>query len=342
MLNIEKEKTPKLLSRDEFREAVFKRDNYTCVLCRQQPAQDAHHILERRLWPDGGYYLENGASVCGDCHIKCEQTLFSVEEVREAAGIKKKVVPPNIYDGEIYDKWGNPILENGRRLRGELFEDESVQKILAPVLDKFTHYVKYPRTRHLPWSPGYTKDDVFGDTEHFEGKEVVVTLKMDGENTTMYRDHIHARSLDSRNHPSRNWVKQYWCSICGEIPDGWRICGENLYAKHSIKYSGLSTYFYGFSIWNSQNTCLSYNETLEWFTLLGIRPVQEIWRGQYSEQAIKEAFKPFVTDHEGYVVRLTKSYQYKDFGQSVMKYVRANHVSSSNHWMYEKMEINEL
>lgn len=42
----------------------------------------------------------------------------------------------------------------------------------------------------------------------FLGQEVVVTEKIDGENTTMYPDHIHARSLDSNHHPSRNIVKQ--------------------------------------------------------------------------------------------------------------------------------------
>ena len=53
-----------LLSRDDFRELTFQRDGHRCVLCGA-PAQDAHHIIERRLFPDGGYYLGNGASVCG-------------------------------------------------------------------------------------------------------------------------------------------------------------------------------------------------------------------------------------------------------------------------------------
>ena len=44
-----------LLTRDQFREGVFKRDNHKCVICRA-PAVDAHHIIERRLWTDGGYY----------------------------------------------------------------------------------------------------------------------------------------------------------------------------------------------------------------------------------------------------------------------------------------------
>jgi len=43
------------------------------------------------------------------------------------------------------------------------------------------HY-KYPRTAHLPWSPGADDDDIIIDTvDSFVGKEVVVTEKMDGE-----------------------------------------------------------------------------------------------------------------------------------------------------------------
>ena len=45
---------PRLLTRDEFRAAVLRRDGGRCLLCGGQ-ADDAHHILERRLFPDGGY-----------------------------------------------------------------------------------------------------------------------------------------------------------------------------------------------------------------------------------------------------------------------------------------------
>lgn len=50
----------KLLTRDEFREGVFERDGHKCVVCGDD-ARDAHHIMERRLFADGGYYMENGA-----------------------------------------------------------------------------------------------------------------------------------------------------------------------------------------------------------------------------------------------------------------------------------------
>lgn len=45
-------------------------------------------------------------------------------------------------------------------------------------------YIKYPRTFHLPWSLGATSDDkVLKNVDHFEGTCVVITEKMDGENS---------------------------------------------------------------------------------------------------------------------------------------------------------------
>lgn len=69
-----------LLTRDEFREGVFKRDNHKCVICGK-PAQDAHHIMEKRLFDNCGYYLDNGASLCGKHHIEAEQTILSCEKI---------------------------------------------------------------------------------------------------------------------------------------------------------------------------------------------------------------------------------------------------------------------
>lgn len=42
--------------------------------------------------------------------------------------------------------------------------------------------VKYPKTMHLPWSPGLQNDDrVIANLDAFRGHEVVVTEKLDGE-----------------------------------------------------------------------------------------------------------------------------------------------------------------
>ena len=337
----------KLLTRDQFREEVFERDNHRCVLC-QSPAKDAHHIIERRLWSDGGYYLDNGASVCESCHIKCEQTIISVEDIRRAANILKPIIPDHLYRDERYDKWGNIVMANEQRLRGELFWDVSVQKILkeGAVLDLFTNRVKYPRTHHVPWSLGINDDDrVLSSLDEFKGRRVIVTLKMDGESTTMYSDGIHARSIDGRSHSSRDWVKNFWSSIKHDIPDGWRICGENLYAMHSIKYDDRSSYFMGFSVWTDKNICLDWDSTIEWFHLLGITPVPILYDGIFDEQVIKKLYDP-KNDYdtkEGYVVRLATEFSYRQFRTVVGKYVRANHVQSDRHWMQGRIIIpNEL
>lgn len=109
--------------------------------------------------------------------------------------------------------------------------------------------LKYPRTYHVEWSEGKTSDDKTQfDLSNFYNKEIVITEKMDGENTSMTNESFYARSLDSNNHPSRGYVKSIWGNIKHEIPNNFRICGENLYAQHSIKYNNLPSYFLVFSI----------------------------------------------------------------------------------------------
>lgn len=700
----------KLLTRDEFRNAVFERDAHKCVVCGA-PAVDAHHIMERRLWEDGGYYISNGASVCEQHHIECESTEISTEKLRELCGITTILLPPHLYPDQEYDKWGNIIIDDeaGKRLRGELWYDESVQKILSKrfydVPRAFSKYVKYPRTHHLPWSPTVPKDDrVMPTTEHLEGKRVIVTEKMDGEClpsdakillsngntvnigkivrekltglpikgvdsdgqivdttitkvfnngrndtlwvklyvqrpngpasilyvtpdhklitpsleeikakdvtigqdvlyvsrdpgistiqyhvllgkllgdgsrvitynksriqyahktehesyidwtnewlgllctrnkntyqagfgnthmvasytkststiherfnhlfnsdgqkivpntivgqlnaisvafwfmddgalihspfqrdrmqfsvcgfnddscnnlqqalqcldidttitqhkgyryinvsanstptlakliapyvcesmryklpeqfrnepyalppkekvsdvfkvtsvtiknkklsphhrklstrydietgthnyfangvlvhncTTMYDDYIHARSIDGRSHESRDWVKQFWSNeVSWQLPNGWRLCGENLYAEHSVHYEQLPSYFMGFSVW-VRNVCLPWDETCEWFDLLGVVSVPVLYDGIYDEDAIKKATKDIRFDlSEGYVLRIADAINMFEFSKYVGKFVRPNHVQTVKHWMHGRQMVkNEL
>lgn len=205
-----------------------------------------------------------------------------------------------------------------------------------------SHLIKYPRTPLLPWSSNATPDDIrLIDTTCFINQEIVITEKLDGENTSMYHDHIHARSVDSRHHPSRDWVKRFHHEIAHEIPKGWRICGENMYAKHSIFYENLNSYFYGFSIWSEKNECLSWADTLEWFALLGIKPVPTLYQGVWDETLIRNIQVDTQTQ-EGYVVRLVNSFHYDHFRQSMAKWVRPKHVNTTQHWMFAELVPNQL
>lgn len=330
-----------LLGRDAFRAAVLGRDGGLCVRCGA-PGQDAHHLMERRLFTGpgeaGGYFLDNGVTLCGRCHLEAESTALSVEDLRDLAGVTRVVLPEHLYDDQPYTKWGDPILANGTRMRGELFDDESVQKAIKPYLDLYTNRVKYPRTYHLFWSEGVTDDDrVMADLSGLAGaEEVVVTEKLDGENTTMYRDGLHARSLDDLGRlPYRDWVKNLWGGIAHEIPDGWRLCGENLYAVHSIRYEGLSSYFSGFSVWDERNVCLSWDDTAEVLGVLGLEHVPVLYRGPFDPERVhRAAWGPEEWGRkEGYVVRDAGAFHYRDFRRRVGKFVRRDHVGTAPHWM---------
>lgn len=336
-----------LISRDQFRERCLIRDDHRCVICGETNKLSVHHIIERRLFNDGGYYMDNGATLCEEHHIQAETTNLTCEDIREAAGISSVVIPTDYYADTRYSKWGDVILPNGTRMKGPLFNDDSVQKILGRggVLPIYSDYVKYPRSWHLPWSQGQTKDDrTLSDCSNFAGHDVVVTEKMDGENTTIYSDYIHARSIDGRDHWSRSWVKNLQGRIGYEIPQGWRICGENLYAKHSIGYSDLDSYFMVFSIWTDKNICLSWDETVEYCELLNLKHVPILYRGIFDEKKIRSLWSEKNREQtEGYVVRLSSSYSYFDFCRSLAKFVRANHVSEANHhWMFTATEKNGL
>lgn len=213
---------------------------------------------------------------------------------------------------------------------------------------------KYPRTRHLPWSRSRTDDDeVLTDASHLHGKTLVFTEKMDGENTTIYHGgHCHARSMDSKDHPSRHWVKQLAAQIGMDIPKGWRVCGENMFAKHSLYYDALPSYFLVFGIYDENDICLSWEDTVTWAELLNLRCVPFL--GCTSSQDLESLHSIFYTgksmcvlgdkedSQEGYVVRIADAFSRSDHPESTAKFVRPRHVQTTEHWMCQTLVQNKL
>lgn len=204
---------------------------------------------------------------------------------------------------------------------------------------------KYPRTPHLPFSESSTDSDKRLDSdEHFyEMEDVVVTIKMDGENTTVYPDGtFHARSLDSKHKEYHSWLLQDIQNWCYSLEPNTRVCGEYLYAKHSIAYNDLESYFYAFSVWQ-KDYCLPFSKVLDLYDALGVYHVPTVYAGRYDREKIKKLAEEVVSaGHEGIVVRNYNGFRYQDFSKNIAKYVRPNHVQTNKHWTQGKIESNKL
>jgi len=106
--------------RKEFKNAVFtKTKGKCCVPGCNCDAVDAHHILDRHLWDDGGYILSNGAALCEKHHLDAENGIITPRQCIEYMNISPSAIkkPDKIKDlsfGEYYEllmsdkinKWG--------------------------------------------------------------------------------------------------------------------------------------------------------------------------------------------------------------------------------------------
>lgn len=204
---------------------------------------------------------------------------------------------------------------------------------------------KYPRTLHLPGSPGVGDDDkVLESVSGFVGEDVVVTIKMDGENSSIYSDYSHARSVDGRSDSSRSYVKCLQGRVSGVLPVGYRLCAENLRVVHSIKYDDLEDYVQVFSVWD-EDLCLSWSDTVEWCELLGVTMVPVLYAGvMLPVEELEGLFYDYCDEfggQEGFVVRKSDSFLFGEFSDNVVKWVRAGHNQCGDNWR-NNVQYNEL
>jgi 5-methylcytosine-specific restriction endonuclease McrA len=55
---------------DEWRKRVFERDRYVCQICKKPSVGNivAHHILPFSTFPSERFNVDNGQTLCLDCH----------------------------------------------------------------------------------------------------------------------------------------------------------------------------------------------------------------------------------------------------------------------------------
>lgn len=216
---------------------------------------------------------------------------------------------------------------------------------------------KYPRTYHLPWSPGTTSDDkkLSGDWfENYKGKEIVITEKLDGENISINRYDCFARSHGS---PTRSpWSRNIWerdgvySKVFDKLGENEWLFGENLYGEHSIHYDRLPNYYFLFAVRDDDKYIwYSWDDVELMSSVVDVPTVPVLWRGVVdSEKYLRALVDKFVNEpskfgdtREGVVIRVASEFPVDDFSKNVCKWVRPNHVQTDEHWTkhWKKAEL---
>lgn len=205
------------------------------------------------------------------------------------------------------------------------------------------HPPKYPSSPHWPWSPQVHKDDRYHQNpERFIGVEVGISEKLDGGNTCLNQGQAYARSTGQP--ATQGWfamVKKHHAWRTMDLDPLISIYGEDLYGIHSIVYDALKedeTY----RVFNIRNddTWLSLDDRTVLATKLGFLTVPLLFRGTFhSVKEITQWFEHHVSQpsslgpvREGFVLQITDQFDNVDFGINVAKYVRKDHVQTSEHW----------
>jgi len=209
---------------------------------------------------------------------------------------------------------------------------------------------KYPRTPHLPWSPGGTRDDrKIESVDSLIGIDLVITEKIDGSNICFTRDNVFARSHSGApTHESFGLAKAKHAEIRHSIMGGLSIFAEYTYAVHSIEYTQMTSPIWVIGVRLGERW-LDFDLTEEWATKCGLVTVPVVFRGsvkgeedlRFLTESLSNAPSLLGGTREGVVVRTLSSFVEDRFGSCVAKYVRKDHVQTDEHWSrnWKKQDI---
>lgn len=207
----------------------------------------------------------------------------------------------------------------------------------------YDHPPKYPGTSHWPWSPTVHKDDRYHQApETFTQREVVITEKLDGGNTCLWRGEVYARSTGQP--ATQGWfamVKKHHAWKTNGTPENVFVYGEDLYGIHSIQYDAIreDQTFRVFNV-RREDRWLSWDNMSLYAHGLDLITVPVLYRGSFdSVDAITDFFEREIGlpsalggPREGFVMRFADAFSNDDFSQATAKYVRKGHVQTDQHW----------
>lgn len=212
---------------------------------------------------------------------------------------------------------------------------------------------KYPRTFHLPWSPGGTSDDKrLSDVSPLIGVELVITEKCDGSNLTYTRKNVFSRSHSGPPaHASFDLAKATHGRIAHLVSEGISVFCEYCYAVHSIAYETLPDYSLVFGVRDDvELVWWDWDMVAAQASDLGLPTVPVLFRGTVtSEDALRALTERLTAEpstfggaREGVVVRIASQFPDAAFPKSVAKWVRKDHVQTDEHWMHQAIVAQRL
>jgi hypothetical protein len=204
---------------------------------------------------------------------------------------------------------------------------------------------KYPRSLHLPWSPGGTSDDKrLRGVDALVGVELIVTEKCDGSNLAYTRERVFSRSHSGPPaHASFDLAKATHGRVRHLLSAGLSVFCEYCFAVHSIVYDALPDPSLVFGVRDdARGLWWAWDAVEAQAAELGLPTVPVLFRGRVgSERALRElteslaaAPSAFGGPREGVVVRPALAFHDAAFGRSLGKWVRAGHVQTDEHWQH--------
>lgn len=212
---------------------------------------------------------------------------------------------------------------------------------------------KYPRSFHLPWSPGGTSDDKrLHDVGRLVDTEVVITEKCDGSNLTYTRKSVFSRShAGPPSHPSFDLAKATHARIAHMLPEGLSLFCEYCYAVHSIAYDALVDHSMVFGVRDdATGVFLDWDSVVARALDVGLPTVPVLFRGVVGSARTLEALTTSLSAEpsalggmrEGVVVRRAGAFTEAELATSLGKWVRRDHVQTDEHWSHQAIRPQRL
>jgi hypothetical protein len=153
-------------------------------------------------------------------------------------------------------------------------------------------------------------------------------------------------------HPSFDALKALHARVRGLIDPGVQVFGEWVYARHSIAYSALPSYFLVIRVRDTGAGCWrSWEDAERWAGILGLPTVPVLGMlartdGAGVEHFVRDLATPAASllggEREGFVLSWADEFADADFDRAFGKWVRAEHVKTDEHWRSQPLARNAL